>query len=117
MWGGTCDRVRQPSVRAARGSSFVPKRIGPRVDSYKADLVSRIVREKQRYGLRLMLGDDGAYAVEADGTEIFRSRVLSAAEIEFDEAFNARSQAAVGCSVLARAGQCQVRLPSASRTA
>ena len=37
------------------------------------------------------MGPDNAVTAR---TEIFRSRVLSAVEIEFDEAFNARSQAA-----------------------
>ena len=31
--------------------------------------MSRIIREKQRYALRLVFGDDGTYTVEADGTD------------------------------------------------
>ncbi len=88
--------------------------------------MSRVIREKQRYALRLVFEDDGAYTVEADGTEIFRSRVLSAAEIEFDDAFNARSQAAqqarareqadfAARGVLARAAQAKSAARNAGR--
>jgi hypothetical protein len=88
--------------------------------------VAQVIREKARYRLRLSLRDDGVYSVEADDTVVFTSRVRSAAEIEFDEAVEARSQAARDArareqadfavrGVLAKAAQAKSTARSAGR--
>jgi len=51
-----------------------------------------VIREKPRYGVRLVRHDDGVYRVLVDADVTFESRVLSAAEIEFDEAVASRSE-------------------------
>jgi hypothetical protein len=55
--------------------------------------MTRVISEKPRYGVRLELSDDGIYLVLVDGSTTFQSRVRSAAEIEFEEAVAARSEA------------------------
>jgi hypothetical protein len=89
--------------------------------------VAKVVRDKPRYGLRLELGDDGMWAVHADEVVIFTSRVRTAAEIEFDEAVEARSQSTREArsreladfavrGVLAKAGQQKAAARQAGRS-
>jgi hypothetical protein len=86
----------------------------------------RVIREKVRYGVQLTLADDGTYTVDTDGTTLFRSRVRSAAEIEFDEVVEARSASTREArareqadfavrGVLARAAQAKSSARSAGR--
>jgi hypothetical protein len=56
--------------------------------------VAEVIREKTRYDLRLERDGHGVYRVVADGGVISTSRVLAAAEIEFDDAVAERSAAA-----------------------
>ena len=87
----------------------------------------RIIGAKPRYGLLLELGDDGIYRVMADGETRFESKVLAAAQIEYDEVVtemtaairDARSReladfAARG--VLARANQAKSAARNAGRS-
>ena len=45
----------------------------------------QVIKRKPRYGLELSLDSDGVYRVTIDGAVQFESRVLAAAEIDFDE--------------------------------
>jgi hypothetical protein len=89
--------------------------------------VPQIVSEKARYGLQLVLGDDGVYRVTVGGVLHFESRVLSAAQIEFDEAadtLSARTREArsreladfTARGVLAKANQAKAASRNAGRS-
>ena len=56
--------------------------------------MGRVLKEKPRYGLVLEQADDGTYRLLIDGEVTFSSKVSSAVEIEFDEAFTERSEGA-----------------------
>jgi hypothetical protein len=56
--------------------------------------LAELIKEKPRYGVRLIQNDDGVYRVLVDAEVTFESKVLSAAEIEFDEAVASRSESA-----------------------
>ena len=56
--------------------------------------MTQVIMEKPRYGLTLELNDAGKYRVIVDGEVAFESKVLAAAELEFDEFVEERSAAA-----------------------
>lgn len=58
------------------------------------DGVAEVIREKTRYGVRLEKREDGAYEVLVDGEVTFQSKVLAAAQVEFDEVIETRSEVA-----------------------
>lgn len=52
----------------------------------------RVLREKPRYGVTLLIDGEGLFRVVVDGQQIFTSRVQAAAEIAFDEAVEPRAR-------------------------
>ena len=50
-----------------------------------------LITNKPKYGLALERTDDGRYQVIVDGQVVFASKVLVAAEVEFDELVAERS--------------------------
>jgi hypothetical protein len=89
--------------------------------------VPQVVVEKRKYGLVLELNEDGRYRVLVDGAVIFESKVLAAAQVEFDEVLAQRSAAArdargreladfAARGVLAKANQAKAASRNAGRS-